>query len=77
MRKKIFWTSKILLMIAALIATLAMVWIIGRYVLGVHLLSTFWRCLVVYLSFFLLYNMFLEDHVDRFSDYIAKKISKE
>lgn len=77
MRKRLFWVIKGLLALVALLATLAIIHLFGRYVLGVHLLSTFWRRLVIFLSFVLFYNVVLNDPIDRLSDFIAKKISKE
>lgn len=77
MRKRLFWVIKGLLALVALLATLAITYLFGRYVLGVHLLSTFWRRLVIFLSFVLFYNVVLNDPIDRLSDFIAKKISKE
>lgn len=77
MRKRLFWVIKGLLALVALLATLAIIYLFGRYVLGVHLLSTFWRRLVIFLSFILFYNVVLNDPIDRLSDFIAKKISKE
>lgn len=77
MRKRLFWVIKGLLALVALLATLAIIYLFGRYVLGVHLLLTFWRRLVIFLSFVLFYNVVLNDPIDRLSDFIAKKISKE
>ena len=77
MRKRLFWVIKGLLALVALLATLAIIYLFGRYVLGVNLLSTFWRRLVIFLSFVLFYNVVLNDPIDRLSDFIAKKISKE
>lgn len=77
MRRNIFWIAKVSLSIITFLVTFAVIYLLGRYILGIHLLSSFWRRLVFYLSFILIYNVFLENTIDRLSDLIAKKISKQ